>query len=601
MPFGAHGQPGPAPTKGPGRRRPAPASIVTAFLLAALCALAAAAPVAPGQTIVSLEFDDSWGTQFAARQILADHGMHGTFFVISGLVGRADRLTFAQLHDLEADGNEIAGHTVDHPHLTTLTPDGQRREICDDRVTLLGQGLAVRSFAYPYGQHDATTERIAADCGYNSARGVGGVGAPTVAESVPPANPFATRTPQGVNSTTTTADLEAVVANAESAGGGWVQIVFHQLCAGCGIYSADPSLLAQFADWLAPRAASGTVVRTVGDVIGGPIKAGVPGPPAAARAGNLVPNPSLEQDADANGVPDCWLPTGYGANVFSWARTTDAHVGAFAERVDINALTSGDRKLISPLDRSGCAPAAAPGRAYALGESYMTTAPTRFVVYTRDATGAWGFWITSPYFPASVGWSQASWITPPTPAGATAISAGLALGAVGSATFDDLTVAANLLENESLERDANTDGTADCWQRTGYGTNQFSWTRTTDAHTGTAADRVQITALTSGDRKLIAPLDQGPCAPTPTPGHVLQLSGWYKTDGTVRLLAYTRSVAGAWSFWTKSAPLPPSAGWTRGSFVTPPVPAGVTAVSAGLALMSVGTATFDDLALFDAG
>src|SRR5690606_31293089 len=38
----------------------------------------------------------------------------------------------------------------------------------------------------------------------------------------------------------------------------------------------------------------------------------------------------------------------------------------------------------------------------------------------------------------------------------------------------------NLITNPSLESDANNDGVADCWQRAGFGTNSFVWTRTTD-------------------------------------------------------------------------------------------------------------------------
>lgn len=564
---------------------------------AVLCALAlTVAPAQAAPTMVSLEFDDGWATQAAAGPILADRGLHGTFFANSGFAARSGRMTDADLRALQAAGHEIGGHTIDHPHLTALALDDRRREICDDRVVLLAQGLDVRDLAYPYGERDAATERIAVDCGYDSARGVGGG-----AETLPPADPMATRTPDNVRDTTTLADLQAVVTRAEAAGGGWVQIVFHQLCAGCGPYSADPDLLRAFADWLVPRASAGTTVQTVAAVIGGPLRPGVPGPPRATRAGNLAANPSLEQDADANGVPDCWARAGYGVNTFGWTRTPDARSGAFAERLDIGTLSSGDRKLIPPLDASSCAPAAVPDRTYEVSAAYRSSAPVRIVAYTRDAAGTWTYFAKGPLLPAASAWAAGTWITPPAPAGATAISAGPALGTAGSATFDDLAIAVNLLQNGGLEQDAGGDGVADCWQHAGYGSNTFTWSRTAAAHGGAAAEQLTVSGLASGDRKLVSAFDQGACAPSPTPGHQLDVSGWYRTDGTVRVVLYTQGAAGGWTFWTKGPPLPPSAAWAPASYRTPPVPAGTVLVSAGLALMSTGTATFDDLALFDAG
>jgi hypothetical protein len=138
-------------------------------------------------------------------------------------------------------------------------------------------------------------------------------------------------------------------------------------------------------------------------------------------------------------VADCWQRAGYGTNTYSWSRVPGRNGGS-AEQLTIDSLASGDRKLISPLDSGGCAPATTPGRVHEVAGWYRSTAPVRFVAYTRDAAGAWTFWAQSPLFPAASGWSQATWTTPPVRAGATAVSAGLALNVVGTATFDDLTL-----------------------------------------------------------------------------------------------------------------------------------------------------------------
>ncbi len=58
-------------------------------------------------------------------------------------------MTTAQLRQLQGDGHEIGGHTLTHPHLPALSVDERRRQVCDDRASLLGQGFAVRSFASP--------------------------------------------------------------------------------------------------------------------------------------------------------------------------------------------------------------------------------------------------------------------------------------------------------------------------------------------------------------------------------------------------------------------------------------------------------------------
>jgi peptidoglycan/xylan/chitin deacetylase (PgdA/CDA1 family) len=411
------------------------------LLAAALSVAGVCVPIASARTVVTISFDDGWASQRQAGDILGARGMRGTFYVNARFTGRAGRMTMPQLRRLAAEGHEIGGHTLTHPHLPAQSVDEQRRQVCDDRAALLGQGFAVRSFAYPYGENEATTRAVVASCGYRSARTVQGIGSVAcrstclAAETVPPLEPMATRTPPGVRDTTTLADLRTLVTRAESRGGGWVQIVFHQLCDGCGPYGAKPSLLAGLTDWLAPRAATGTVVRTAREVVGGTVAPAVLGPP---RTGNLLPNPSMETDADGNGVPDCWARTGFGLNTFTWTRAGGARSGVFAEQVTVTSLTSGDRKLVTALDApGGCAPWATPGRGYTIAEWYRASAPVRFVLHARSGAGTWAFWAKSPYLPAAPDWTPASWTTPPLPADATAVSGGLALDRPGMLTVDD--------------------------------------------------------------------------------------------------------------------------------------------------------------------
>jgi hypothetical protein len=159
----------------------------------------------------------------------------------------------------------------------------------------------------------------------------------------------------------------------------------------------------------------------------------------------------------------------------------------------------------------------------------------------------------------------------------------------------------NLLQNASLETSAS--GVPTCWLPGGYGTNTFAWTYTTDAHTGTHAENLNISAFTTGDRKLVSAQDTGACAPAVNPGHTYTVTGWYKVPtGTAapRFFAYYRNSTG-WVYWTQSPIFASVAGWTLVSWTTPAIPAGVTNLSVGLGLQNAGTVTMDDLGLFATG
>jgi peptidoglycan/xylan/chitin deacetylase (PgdA/CDA1 family) len=267
-----------------------------------LLALAAPAWANAAPTVVSLTFDDGRGDQYVARSILEAHGMDGTFFVNSNDVGAAGHLSWSQLGDLYADGNEIAGHTLDHVHLTTVSSSEAQRQICDDRRKLWAHGFPATDFAYPGGAQDSSLYPMLQGCGYNSARSAWGLCAPwdvpsecafwgdPYAETIPPRNRWDVRTQPSLRTWTTLAELQAMVTNAEGAGGGWVPIVFHSICDGCDPdgYSTSQATFQAFLDWLAPRSANGTTVRTVAQVIGGPTTA-----PPASTTDPTAPSSSI--------------------------------------------------------------------------------------------------------------------------------------------------------------------------------------------------------------------------------------------------------------------------------------------------------------------
>jgi peptidoglycan/xylan/chitin deacetylase (PgdA/CDA1 family) len=248
----------------------------------------------PGRspTIVSLEFDHAFADQLPAIQLAARHGLRVTVFAISGRVGESGSMTAGQLRALQAQGDEVGGHTVDHQDLSRLPLEAQRHEICDDRSALQAMGLEVTDFAYPYGFFGAATPGIVRACGYQSARQAGGLAASggcsgrcVFAETIPPKDPFRTRTADSVLETTRLASIEGHVRAAERHGGGWVQLVFHQVCDGCDLYSSSEETLARLVSWLAARTARGTRVETVRQVIDTPL------PPYPIRIRSLQGRP----------------------------------------------------------------------------------------------------------------------------------------------------------------------------------------------------------------------------------------------------------------------------------------------------------------------
>jgi peptidoglycan/xylan/chitin deacetylase (PgdA/CDA1 family) len=401
-------------------------------------------PVTTPTTIISLTFDDTLPDQYQVGDMADARGMHVTFYINSGRVNLAGYMTQGQLLTLQQEGHELAGHTVSHADLPTLDVDEETRQICNDRVALLQYGFSVANFAYPFGDANAQTEQITAACGYNSGRGVGDLVVPNgcdgcaYANPIPPLDAYKLKTPDSIKIDTTLDVLEGYVTQAENNGGGWVPLVFHHVCDGCDSLSVSPATLNAFLDWLAARNANGTVVKTIGEVIGGSLQPGVNGPPPPPpHAGaNMIQNPSLELDSNADGIPDCWQHGGSGSNTATYTLVGNAADGAVAQEIDITSFSSGARRLVTRQDLGTCAPPAFPGHTYTVGAQYISNTPPRYTIYYRTTTGGWIFFAQSPTLPTSSTYVTGTYTTPPLPTGATALSVGLSIYDVGSITTD---------------------------------------------------------------------------------------------------------------------------------------------------------------------
>jgi peptidoglycan/xylan/chitin deacetylase (PgdA/CDA1 family) len=247
------------------------------------------------QTVVSLTFDDQYEDQWLYEvPLMQAHNMTGTYYVITADTdaGYTCCMSWGQIDTLQAQGNDIGSHTVDHPNLTTLNVQQMTREICDSRQDMIANGITdPQSFAYPFGAYNATVESVVQQCGFNNARVGGGISnsnftptAPYV-ETIPPKDPYAIRTiavdgasPENLS------DLESFVIAAAANGGGWLPISFHDVCdANAADYSdcmskygsIQDTVFGQFLDWLAAAgqpggAPAGVIVKNVCQVMNCP-------------------------------------------------------------------------------------------------------------------------------------------------------------------------------------------------------------------------------------------------------------------------------------------------------------------------------------------
>jgi peptidoglycan/xylan/chitin deacetylase (PgdA/CDA1 family) len=180
----------------------------------------------------------------------------------------------------------------------------------------------------------------------------------------------------------------------------------------------------------------------------------------------------------------------------------------------------------------------------------------------------------------------------------------------------------NLVQNPSLEQfrgvsiapngTTTTDGKEPiCFQQAGANVNgtTATWSLTSDAHSGSYAEKVSVSSWTSGDRKLVLSQRgaESNCLAAVTPGKTYSLWVWYKGNfpdtgpgaTKVSIATYYRTGPGnnpTWNYWQSGSLMASTGGssWNAAYFVTAPLPSNATAISWGLAITGVGTITTDD-------
>jgi peptidoglycan/xylan/chitin deacetylase (PgdA/CDA1 family) len=199
---------------------------------------------------VTLTFDDGDIDQYTtALPKLTAAGIKGTFYIISQRfsdLGFSGSMSKAQVKDLFNKGHEIAAHTRTHPHLTTMTQAQQVAEIQGSRQDLLAMNVgSIMSFAYPFGEYDATTLQVVKDAGFTSARStIGGYATPTAVRLELPR--------QSLENTVTVAQvkqwIDTAIANKQ-----WLIIAIHHVDTSGEQYSTTPDTFNQMIDYLVQK------------------------------------------------------------------------------------------------------------------------------------------------------------------------------------------------------------------------------------------------------------------------------------------------------------------------------------------------------------
>ncbi len=303
--------------------------------------------------------------------------------------------------------------------------------------------------------------------------------------------------------------------------------------------------------------------------------------PASADSVNLIQNPSAE--TLAAGQPAYWTPASWGTGTTVLKATSDAHTGKIGLNVTTSARTSGDAKWMPD------ALNVTSGKQYTYSEFYKATASSELDVAYTDATGKVTYAYLASLGPAAA-WQQAT-NTFTVPAGAIMAAVLHILPTVGSLTIDDASLAAavtstNLIANPSLE---TANGTAPAgWQRSGWGTNNASFTYQATGHSGSRSVSVSITTYRDGDAKWYA----NPV--TVTAGQQYTYSDFYSSPVVTRLVAAYTTAYG--TSYVELAPAPAAATWAAYT-ATLTAPTGAISVVVYHLLDKVGTLTLDDVSL----
>ncbi|MFJ8496295.1 polysaccharide deacetylase family protein [Streptomyces sp. NPDC093992] len=118
--------------------------------------------VATDDPVVFLTYDDGAERDPRFIDLVRARRLPVSMFLTDSVMGPG----YGHFARLRAVGANLQNHTLDHPALPGLPLAAQRAQICGQQRKLAARfGVRPRLFRPPYGRHDATTLRAAAECG----------------------------------------------------------------------------------------------------------------------------------------------------------------------------------------------------------------------------------------------------------------------------------------------------------------------------------------------------------------------------------------------------------------------------------------------------
>ncbi len=119
---------------------------------------------------VVITFDDGCETDYlAAAPAIQAVGFRGTFYVVSGFVGKPGYIGRGQLRSLNEAGFEIGSHSMSHPYLTELDPGRLKEEVSNSKDQLEQMiGRRVDHFSCPGGRWNRTVLEACREAQYAS-------------------------------------------------------------------------------------------------------------------------------------------------------------------------------------------------------------------------------------------------------------------------------------------------------------------------------------------------------------------------------------------------------------------------------------------------
>ncbi len=205
------------------------------------------APEAFTRGMVSLSFDDGRLSAFTQAFYYLDRaGVKGTFYITTQNLNKKGFMTESQILKINSRGHDIGSHTRTHPYLTCLPENEIWDEIVLSKMELRAMGIeSIATFAYPFDDYNADTEKFVRGAGYTGAR------ACAKGFNTKSTDPYSLKA-YSVEASVTVADIEKLIDQGER-DKTWLILLFHLIDESGTRYAVPPENLEKILRYLSHK------------------------------------------------------------------------------------------------------------------------------------------------------------------------------------------------------------------------------------------------------------------------------------------------------------------------------------------------------------